>query len=378
MQYVSFGRNAFEVSRFGMGCMRLPVSRNAADADAVDEAHAVRMVQAAADAGVNYFDTAYMYHGGESEVVLGRALRDGYRGRVRVVTKLPNSKFATPEACLDEQLKRLGTDHLDLYLLHGLNVKTWAIAKERDLFSFLDRMKEKGKIRLAGFSFHDGTRLFKQIIDAYHWDACQIQLNFLDSGYQAGVEGMRYAAAKGISVVVMEPLRGGLFAQNIPDDVMAVWRSAPVQRTGAAWGLRWVADLPEVAVVLSGVSSMEQLEENLRLFQEPLVGCVLPGERALYARAQALYESKVKIACTACGYCMPCESGVAIPNVFRFYNSWALGGNLAGSRGAYKRMLTAHDSDASRCTECAACEEACPQNLPIINTLKEAHAILAG
>ena len=378
MQYVPFARGAFEVSRFGMGCMRLPTRKADGGADQVDEAESIRMIRRAVDGGVNYFDTAYMYHGGQSEIIVGRALRDGYRERVRLATKLPGSKFAAPEECLDDQLRKMQTDHLDVYLLHGLNVKSWATAKEHDLLSFLDRMKAKGKIGLAGFSFHDGTRLFKQIIDAYRWDACQIQLNYLDEGYQAGVEGMRHAAKQGVSVVVMEPLRGGLLAQNVPADVMEVWRSAPEQRTPAEWGLRWIADKSEVTVVLSGVSAMEQLEENMRVFSEPLVGCIGADRLELFRRAKSLYDAKVKIGCTACGYCLPCPSGVNIPNVFRSYNSWALGANLQGSRNSYKRMLTSNGSDASLCTECGECEKVCPQELPIIRTLKEAHAVLAG
>ncbi len=374
MQTVAFGRGAFEVSRFGMGCMRLPT---VAGSENVDEAEAIRMIRRAVDGGVTYFDTAYMYHGGQSEVVVGRALRDGYRQRVRLVTKLPASKYAAAEACLDEQLRKLQTDHLDVYLLHGLNIRSWAAARERDLLSFLDRMKAKGKILLAGFSFHDGTRLFKQIIDSWAWDACQIQYNFLDQGYQAGTEGLRHAASRGVSVVVMEPLRGGLLADKVPEDVMQVWRSASVQRTPAEWALRWLADDGDVTVVLSGVSTMSQLEENMRLFERPRLPWLEPGDRPLFEKARALYQEKLKIGCTACGYCMPCPSGVNIPNVFRFYNAWALGGSLAGSRNAYKRMLMAHDSDASRCTECGQCEEACPQDLPIIRTLKEAHERLA-
>ncbi len=346
--------------------------------EAVDETEAIRMIRRAVDGGVDYFDTAYGYHHGQSEVVVGRALRDGYRDRVHLVTKLPGSKFAAPEACLDEQLRKLQTDHLDLYLLHGLNVKSWAIAKERDLPSFLDRMKAKGKIRLAGFSFHDGTRLFKQIVDSYQWDACQIQYNFLDEGYQAGTEGLRHAASRGVSVVVMEPLRGGLLGQNVPDDVMAVWRSAAAQRSAAEWGLRWVADKPEVAVVLSGVSAMSQLDENMRLFNAPGGSWLAPGDLELFEKVKALYYAKLKIGCTACGYCMPCPSGVSIPNVFRSYNAWALGGSLAGGRNSYKRMLVSNNSDASQCTECGHCEEVCPQELPIIRTLKEAHEVLAG
>jgi uncharacterized protein len=378
MQTVLFGRGAFEVSRFGMGCMRLPTIKAADGSDAVDEAEAIRMIRHAVDGGVNYFDTAYMYHGGQSELVVGRALRDGYRERVRLVTKLPGSKFTTPEACLDEQLAKLQTDHLDLYLLHGLNVKSWAVARERDLFAFLDKAKASGKIKLAGFSFHDGTRLFKQIIDAYPWDACQIQFNFLDENYQAGLEGLRYAASRGVSIVVMEPLRGGLLGQNVPEDVMAVWRSSPVHRTPAEWALRWLAEKPEVTVVLSGVSAMDQLQENMRLFRDPVAQWLEPRDRDLFVRAKEIYQAKTKIGCTACGYCMPCPSGVSIPNVFRSYNAWALGGNLAGGRNAYKRMLVNNKSDASHCTECGQCEAACPQDLPIIRTLKEAHQVLAG
>ena len=371
MQTVSLGKTGFQVSRFGMGCMRLPTKPGGS----VDDLEAIRMIRYAADHGVNYFDTAFMYHGGESERVLGRALQDGYRERVRLVTKLPGTRYDDPEACLDEQLAKLQTDHLDVYLLHGLNARRWPRASQ-EILGFLDRMKEKGKILNAGFSFHDGLRLFKEIVDAYAWEVCQIQLNFVDTIYQAGLEGLGYAAGRGVAAVVMEPLKGGLLAESVPAEARALWMGGNAGRTPAEWALRWLADLPAVTVVLSGVSTMGQLEENIAVFQEPLTGVMTDAEKAVVASVKEVYDRRVAIGCTACSYCMPCPHGVNIPQVFRFHNVVALGGDVERAKGSYKRMLTNQNSDATRCTECAECEELCPQELPIIQGLKDAHAVL--
>ncbi len=377
MQYVPFGKTGLEISRFAMGCMRLPQIQAADGSTIVNEEEAIRMIRHAADHGINYFDTAYGYHGGTSEIILGKALQDGYRERVKIATKLPSRKYDDFAACFSEQISKLQIDHLDVYLLHGLNKSRWEQVKELKLLSFLDKLKDKGKITCAGFSFHDGTDLFKEIIDAYDWDMCQIQFNYVDENYQAGMQGLKHAAAKGVSVVAMEPLKGGLLAQNVPDEVRDTFESAPVKRTPAEWGLRWLGNLPEVTVVLSGVSTMEQLKENIELFQSPLTGTATDDEAKVMARAKEIYDEKIKVGCTACGYCMPCPSGVNIPNVFKSYNSVAIGGKVESYRKNYAKQ-TKNKADASYCTECGECEEVCPQNLQIIQQLTEAHAVLAG
>jgi predicted aldo/keto reductase-like oxidoreductase len=378
MQYVKFGKKGLEVSRFAMGCMRLPLTAPGGappGSTTVDEAEAIRMIRHAADNGVNYFDTAYGYHNGTSEVILGKALQNGYREKVKVATKLPGTKYDEAASCFEEQISKLQIDHLDVYLLHGLNKNRWPRVKELKLLSLLDKLKAEGRITCAGFSFHDGPDIFREIIDAYDWDMCQIQFNYVDENFQAGIEGLKYAASKGISVVVMEPLKGGVLAQNVPDNVRETFDSAPFKRTPAEWGLRWVADIPEVTVVLSGVSSMEQLKENIEIFSSPLEGTMTEEEAKLIRQVKAIYDSRIKIGCTACGYCMPCPSGVNIPNIFKFYNAVAIGGKIEQARKSYARQ-TQNKADATFCTECGQCEEACPQNLEIIEGLKQAHALL--
>ncbi len=384
MQYIKFGKKGLEVSRFAMGCMRLPQTAAGGStppggttpgSTVVDEAEAIRMIRHAADNGVNYFDTAYGYHNGTSEVILGKALQDGYREKVKVATKLPSAKYDEAAACFEEQISKLQIDHLDVYLLHGLNKTRWERVKELKLLSLLDKLKAEGRITCAGFSFHDGLDTFREIIEGYDWDMCQIQFNYVDENYQAGIEGLKYAASKGVSVVVMEPLKGGLLAQNVPENVKDTFESASVKRTPAEWGLLWVGNMPEVTVVLSGVSSMEQLEENIEIFSSPLEGTMTQDEAKLLRRVKAIYDSKIKIGCTACGYCTPCPSGVSIPNIFKAFNAVAIGGKVEQYRKNYARQIQ-NKADATNCTECGQCEEACPQNLQIIEGLKQAHALL--
>ena len=377
MQYIQLGKSGFQVSRFGMGCMRFPQIEADDGSTQVDEKEAIRMIRHAIDSGVTYFDTAYGYHGGQSEVILGKALLDGYQEKVRIATKLPPTKYDEPEACFEEQLSRLQTDHLDIFLLHGLRKDRWERVKELKLLDFLDELKTDGRIDCAGFSFHDGADLFNEIIDARDWDLCQIQFNYVDVDYQAGMQGLMRAAAKGIPVVAMEPLKGGLLAQNVPDDIMAIWQQADQQKTAADWGLRWLGNMPQVTVVLSGVSSMAQLDENITIFSEPLTGCLSQAEADSISKVKQLYDEKIKVGCTACQYCMPCSSGVNIPGVFQQYNNVSIGGSLDLYKQRYGNMVE-NQSDASQCTECGECEEVCPQNLQIIDLLKGADALLGN
>ena len=367
-----------ETSVFGIGCMRLPLQAGQTDGALIDELEAIRMIRTGIDGGVSYIDTAYPYHGGNSEMVVGKALQDGYRERVMLATKLPVWEVKTADdfdRLLNRQLEKLQTDHIDFYLLHALHQGTWGKVRDLGVLDFLDRAKADGRIRHAAFSFHDQLPLFQEIIDSYAWDMCQIQLNILDVDYQAGLPGLDYAAARGIAVVVMEPLRGGALAAHVPADIQAVWDEAPVQRSGVEWAFRWLANRPEVKVILSGVSTMEQLQDNLRIFANTKPGCLTVEDEARVDRVRALYQSKIQVDCTGCEYCLPCPSGVAIPAVFRAYNQAFMFEDAQAGKNSYAWLVKNHE-DATLCVECGACEQVCPQHIPIIAKLKSAHAYL--
>lgn len=378
MQYTRFGKLDFNVSRFGVGCMRLPEEKTADGKLIINEEEAIKMIRHAIDQGVNYIDTAYPYHRGESEPLVGKALKDGYRGKVKLATKLPTwltNSYEDFEKYLDEQLQRLQVDCIDFYLLHALSTERWKKIKGNNVFKFLDEAKRKGKIKYAGFSFHDEVSLFKEIIDSYDWDMCQIMLNYLDRDYQAGVEGLHYAASKGIPVVIMEPLKGGKLTLNVPADIMDVWNSASVKRSPAEWAFRWLYNFPEVTVILSGVSSMDQLKENLDIFDRSKSNVMTDEDFSLVDKARDLYNSKIKIGCTECHYCESCPSQIPIPDIFSLYNDIYMFNNTEKSTQFYKRIMGAN-KDASKCAECGQCEGVCPQHLSIRELLKEAHEVL--
>lgn len=375
MQYRVFGRDeATRVSVLGFGAMRLPVLDG--DSSKIDEPEAIRMIRHAVDQGVNYVDTAYVYHGGNSEYLVAKALQDGYRERVFRATKCPiwlAEKEGDFDRLLNEQLDKLSTDRIDMYLLHAFEPKTWESCQRLNVFEFAARAKADGRVRRIGFSFHAELPLFKEIVDAYDWDFCQIQLNYMDEHYQAGLEGLRYAAAKGIAVVIMEPLRGGRLTNNVPPEVQAIWDKAAVKRSAAEWALRWVWNLPEVTTVLSGMSTMEQVVENVRVASEALASSLTTEELALVDQAKAFYKQRTKVSCTGCNYCMPCPAGVAIPNLFSLHNEASIY-NLKQENvvRSYARMVEG-EKDASLCVECGQCEDACPQHLPIRAHLQEVH-----
>ncbi len=381
MQYRTIKKLDLSLSTFGIGCMRLPLQQQPdglKDSSKIDQDEAVRMIRHGIDEGVNYIDTAYPYHGGNSERVVAEALKDGYREKVYLATKLPvwlAKSYDDFDRLLNEQLEKLQTDHIDFYLLHALNAERWEFLKKVNVFKFLDQAKKDGRIRHAGFSFHDQLPLFKEIIDSYSWDMTQIQLNLLDDHYQAGLEGLHYAADRDVMVVIMEPLRGGALAARIPNDVRDVWNQAETKRTPVEWAFRWLADFKEVSVILSGVSTMEQLQDNLRIFTDAAPGCMNEQEKDLVSQVQALYRSKIRVNCTRCNYCMPCPSGVNIPEVFRLYNNMFLFDDPESSRSQYQKLIK-DQSDATQCVECGLCEAACPQSIPIINKLVEAHQAL--
>ncbi len=303
MQYRTFPRyNEEQLSVLGFGCMRLPL--NSHKGKDINKELASAMVRKAVDGGVNYIDTAWPYHGGESETFLASALADGYRDKVNLATKMPSwmiKKREDMDRFLDKQLRKLNTDHIDYYLIHTLENAYWETLVQLGLFDFLDRAVSDGRVRRIGFSFHDELPLFKRIIDAYRWDFCQIQYNFLDTDYQAGAEGLDYAYSREIGVIVMEPLRGGSFTKSVPSDVQALWDSAPVSRSPAEWGLRWVWNDPRVTVVLSGMSTMEQVEENVRIAGEAVPESLTREELEIVDRVSRIYRSRIQVGCTACG-----------------------------------------------------------------------------
>jgi uncharacterized protein len=350
MLYRRFPKVPHDIPILGLGCMRLPQAEGSGFAGKIDEEKAIAMIRHAIDFGVNYIDTAYPYHDGESEPLVGKALTGGYREKALLATKLPSWLIKTREDMdryLDEQLARLATDHIDFYLVHGLNKAWWENLSSLGVLEFLDEAVADGRIRYPAFSFHDDLPVFKAIVDAYDWTFAQIQYNFMDEQYQAGTKGLHYAAKKGLGIVVMEPLRGGLLSRDLPA-TREILAAAPVRRTPAEWGLSWVWDHPEVTTVLSGMSSMQQLEENLAYAERDRAGSFTPADREVIRQVKAAFESRVTIPCTGCRYCMPCKNGVEIPRCFESYNqahmfvakeecggvyTWLLSGGIDGVPG---------------------------------------------
>lgn len=374
MLFRNFGATGIRHSALGFGCMRMPHEEG--DPSKVKEAEAIDMIRRAIDGGVTYVDTAYGYHGGQSEVVVGKALRDGYRARIALADKLPVWLAEKPddfERLLSEQLERLRDDHIDLYLLHSLSRDSWRRARDMGVLDFIVREKERGRIGRLGFSFHDSYEVFTEIVDAFDWEFCQIMFNYMDTHYQAGQAGLEHAADRGLAVVVMEPLRGGRLAAGLPAEVEGVFRELHPEWSPAEWGLRAVFDRPEVSLVLSGMSSMPQVEENMRIASEAGPGNLGDAERQALARARAVFINRIRIGCTECKYCQPCPHGVAIPSVFSMYNSAYMFDDMPALARNYSGLVTA-EKDASRCAECGQCEAVCPQGLEIISLLKQVHA----
>jgi len=374
MLYREAGKTGQKLSILGFGAMRLPTLGG--KAHRIDEPQAQAMLDYALRHGVNYFDTAYVYHSeipfqaGMSEVFLGRALKP-HRQRVHLATKLPSwfvKSRADMDRFLDEQLARLQTDHIDFYLLHSLNADTWKNLHRLDVTAFLDAALADGRIKFAGFSFHDEAPLFQEILEAYDWAFCQVQYNYMDEQFQAGSQGLELAAARGVAVIVMEPLRGGSLVNRLPPDVQALWQRA--NRTPVEGALRFVWNRPEVSVVLSGMSSMEQVIENVRLAEAGRPHSLSSKDLALIAEVRAIYQARTRVRCTNCGYCLPCPSGVAIPINFQQLNNLSMYGARDTANFFYYHILAA-DQRASHCEDCGQCEDLCPQKIPIRAMLQE-------
>ena len=363
-----FPKSGELVSALGFGCMRLPVT-NPEDGASIDEAEAIAMIRHAIDHGVTYIDTAYPYHGGASELLVGKALKDGYREKVLLATKLPVWKVEKHEdmmALLDEQLQKPQVDHVDFYLLHALGKERIETLRKLDYKSFLDEALRQGKIRFPAFSFHDDYAAFMDILDDYPWAMCQVQMNILDGENQATLKGIEEAGKRGVGVVVMEPLRGGLLAQP-PEAVRKVYDAFPIQRTPVSWAFRYLYTMPQVITILSGMSTMEQVDDNLRIFSSAAEEPLSPEETALYAQVKATYDSCLRTRCTGCAYCQPCPKGVQIPRIFQGVDRAALREGGSFKEGYAK--IVAEGGGAKHCIQCRKCEKACPQHLPIVDFL---------
>jgi predicted aldo/keto reductase-like oxidoreductase len=362
MIYRTNPKNNDRLSQLGFGCMRFP--KNDADVE--------KQVVYAIENGVNYFDTAYAYLGNEER--LGKALAKGYRERVFIATKMPTYLITKADGfgrMFDTQLKRLQTDYIDYYLLHMLaSVNEWERARGIGILDFITEKKGTGQIRNIGFSYHGGLQEFKGLVDAYDWDFCMLQFNYLDENNQAGISGIEYAASKGLPVMIMEPLRGGSLVTKLPREALRVWENAPAKRTPAEWGLRWVWNHSEVYTVLSGMNTVEMIEENIRIASEAKANELAEAELALYDDVCRIIRGKGTIPCTGCNYCMPCSAGVDIPLCFTHYNDKKTGWeNRFTARFQYAQVTYNHQ--ASLCIECGVCEKRCPQKIKIREELKK-------
>ncbi len=374
MQFVDFKHDGKKVSRFGLGCMRFPKTTDAEGKDIIDEPAAIELIRAAIDGGVNYIDTAYFYPG--SEVVVGKALKDGYREKVILATKLPAGLLTCKEDLqkfYEEELERLQVDYIDVYFLHNLYKANWAKVLQFGGIEFMADLKKRGKIGYIAVSMHEYFDHFKEVMDHFDWDLAMIQYNYYDKFNQMGIDGLKYASAKGIPVVAMESLHGGMLSTNVPAEVTAAFGDYLADKSDAEKAFMWLYNQPEVTVILSGVSTMEQLEENLRIFENAQCGIISEEQEKYFDAARDSWNKFINIECTACGYCVPCPAGVDIPNVFKIWNDFA---KAPEQKWLYNAMLLTAGKDGSKCVSCGKCVPHCPQHFDIPQKLAEAHEAL--
>lgn len=364
-------KNGDELSILGFGCMRFPTKGGS-----IDETRAIAMIHNAIEKGVNYFDTAYIYNNGKSETLLGEALKGGYREQVKIATKLPPfmvKKLENAKKIMATQLTRLQTEYIDYYLLHMLTDKPmFDRMVSLGVMAWLEKRKKEGIIHNIGFSFHGGKEDFELIVQAYPWDFCQIQYNYMDEYNQATKSGLELAGKLGIPVIIMEPLRGGKLVTNLPKQVKSTFEKYDKNRSPVEWALLWVWNHPEVNVVLSGMSDEQQVDDNIRIASIAKANSLSEEEIKVFEQVKVVMREKTKIPCTACGYCMPCPAGVNIPGCFSCYNDKYLM-NDKSVRFRYLQTLGAMSvkpANASRCKECGKCESHCPQNIAIRKQLK--------
>lgn len=375
MNYRKIPNSKDKLSILGFGCMRFPIFENGK----IDEEKAKEMILFGVENGINYIDTAWGYHNGESEPLVGKIVEENnLRDKVYLATKLPSylvQKKGDLEYFFNEQLKRLRTDRIDYYLIHTLNVKNWKNVVDAGIFDFMDKVKKEGKVRHIGFSFHDEFPLFKTIVDSYNWDFCMIQYNYLDIEYQAGKAGLDYAYSKGMGVFVMEPLRGGALVNNISTEIMNEWENSSKKYTPAQWGLRWVWNHENVTLLLSGMSNYEQVKENLETASSIKSPILNDDDLERVRRVRELYKKKIKVNCTRCNYCMPCRYGIDIPGAFNYYNNSSMFSDITKFKKQYS-IFVKEEARASKCRKCGRCEPKCPQGIKIMTELKNAEECL--
>lgn len=375
MDLRKFGKTDEYLFPLGFGTMRLPTLNN--DNSLINEPEAIKMIRYAIDNGLNYVDTAFPYHGGNSEILVGKALKDGYRKKTNIATKLPTWLIYNKKD-LDkyffEQLKKLQTDYVDFYLLHTLDKDLFEKMKNVDAFTWAEKKIKDGLIRYFGFSFHDEFPVFKEIVDYYpNFNFAQIQLNYLDTEYQAGLKGLKYANEKGLAVVIMEPLRGGELT-NLPKEVVEIFSNVNKNKSIVEWAFDYLWNMKEVSVVLSGMSTFKQVEENLGFARRSYIGMLTQEEKEVYKRARDLILHLRPVGCTGCGYCYPCSVDIDIPGVFDIYNKGYLFSNISLAKKRYSSLKVKGDA----CIECKICESKCPQNLPISQLMKKIHMELSN
>ena len=357
-------------SLLGFGCMRFPTIKDEDGNSKIDYKLTEEMIDYAIKSGVNYIDTAYPYHNGESEVVVGKIMKNYPRDSFYLATKLPMWKVESKEQVreiFEEQLQKLQMDYVDFYLLHALNANSYKKVLDFDVLNECLKLKAEGKIKYLGFSFHDDYKVFEEIINYYDWDFCQIQLNYMDTDTQAGLKGLRLAGEKNIPVVIMEPVKGGSLA-NVSEDVKDVFEEFDNSLSVASWALRYVASFDEVMTVLSGMSNFEQVKDNIKTFTD--FKALNEEELSIVQKAKDLIISKTKSACTGCRYCMPCPKGVNIPLAFRTWNSWSMYNKNPWTVSQYKNNIREEGSPLN-CIDCGKCENLCPQKISIREDLKK-------